>query len=216
MFSDIYLYTLCYYICCLLGACMRCTRLCSFKAGVTQCPVACSAPRRSAPPAGYGAARYGSYCHEQRSLPAPAPADTKETINSQLGFKRDQTRVDLVNMKRGRGVGGLPRRRDTRERRRGTRGPSADALCIFAGFEAPHDATNGELKPSLGGPRHRLGPWLRLTAAAASGGTHRRFAFWGSGNFRTLQDWCGRHCNFGRRTEGYWREERATPAILYC
>jgi hypothetical protein len=27
MFYDIYLYTLCYYICCLLGACMRCTRL---------------------------------------------------------------------------------------------------------------------------------------------------------------------------------------------
>ncbi len=29
MFYDIYLYTLCYCICCLLGACMRCTRLCS-------------------------------------------------------------------------------------------------------------------------------------------------------------------------------------------
>jgi hypothetical protein len=35
MFYDIYLYTLCYYICCLLGACMRCTWLCSFKPGVT-------------------------------------------------------------------------------------------------------------------------------------------------------------------------------------
>jgi hypothetical protein len=35
MFYDIYLYTLCYCICCLLGACMRCTRLCSFKPGVT-------------------------------------------------------------------------------------------------------------------------------------------------------------------------------------
>jgi hypothetical protein len=35
MFYDIYLYTLCYYICCLLGACMRCTRLCSLKPGVT-------------------------------------------------------------------------------------------------------------------------------------------------------------------------------------
>jgi hypothetical protein len=33
MFYDIYLYTLCYYICCLLGACMRCTRLCPFKTG---------------------------------------------------------------------------------------------------------------------------------------------------------------------------------------
>ena len=36
MFYDIYLYTLCYYICCLLGACMRCTRLCSLKPGVTR------------------------------------------------------------------------------------------------------------------------------------------------------------------------------------
>jgi hypothetical protein len=35
MFYDIYLYTLCYYICCLLGACMRGTRLCSLKPGVT-------------------------------------------------------------------------------------------------------------------------------------------------------------------------------------
>jgi hypothetical protein len=35
MFYDIYLYTLCYYICCLLGACMRCTRLCSLNPGVT-------------------------------------------------------------------------------------------------------------------------------------------------------------------------------------
>jgi hypothetical protein len=39
MFYDIYLYTLCYYICCLLGACMRCTRLCSLKPGVTAPPV---------------------------------------------------------------------------------------------------------------------------------------------------------------------------------
>jgi hypothetical protein len=38
MFYDIYLYTLCYYICCLLGACMRCTRLCPLKPGVTQGP----------------------------------------------------------------------------------------------------------------------------------------------------------------------------------
>jgi hypothetical protein len=35
MFYDIYLYTPCYYICCLLGACMRCTRLCPLKPGVT-------------------------------------------------------------------------------------------------------------------------------------------------------------------------------------
>jgi hypothetical protein len=35
MYHDIYLYTLCYYICCLLGACMRCTRLCPLKPGVT-------------------------------------------------------------------------------------------------------------------------------------------------------------------------------------
>jgi hypothetical protein len=35
MFYDIYLYTLCYYICCPLGACMRCTRLCPLKPGVT-------------------------------------------------------------------------------------------------------------------------------------------------------------------------------------
>jgi hypothetical protein len=35
MFYDIYLYTLCYYICCLLGACMTCTWLCSLKPGVT-------------------------------------------------------------------------------------------------------------------------------------------------------------------------------------
>jgi hypothetical protein len=32
-YCDIYLYTLCYYICCLLGACMRCIRLCSLKPG---------------------------------------------------------------------------------------------------------------------------------------------------------------------------------------
>jgi hypothetical protein len=36
MFYDIYLYTLCYYMCCLLGACMRCTRLCPLKPGVTE------------------------------------------------------------------------------------------------------------------------------------------------------------------------------------
>jgi hypothetical protein len=36
MFYDIYLYTLCYCICCLLGACMRYTRLCSLKPGVTE------------------------------------------------------------------------------------------------------------------------------------------------------------------------------------
>jgi hypothetical protein len=36
MIYDIYLYTLCYYICCLLGACMRCTRLCPLKPGVTE------------------------------------------------------------------------------------------------------------------------------------------------------------------------------------
>jgi hypothetical protein len=36
MFYDIYLYTLCYCICCLFGACMRCTRLCSLKPGVTE------------------------------------------------------------------------------------------------------------------------------------------------------------------------------------
>jgi hypothetical protein len=35
MFYDIYLYALCYYICCLLGACMRCTWLCPLKPGVT-------------------------------------------------------------------------------------------------------------------------------------------------------------------------------------
>jgi hypothetical protein len=38
MFYGIYLYTLCYYICCLLGACMRCTRLCPLKPGVTVAP----------------------------------------------------------------------------------------------------------------------------------------------------------------------------------
>jgi hypothetical protein len=37
MFYDIYLYTLCYYICCLLGACMRCTRFCPFKTGCYKC-----------------------------------------------------------------------------------------------------------------------------------------------------------------------------------
>jgi len=36
MFYDIYLYTLCYYMCCLLGVCMRCTCLCSLKPGVTE------------------------------------------------------------------------------------------------------------------------------------------------------------------------------------
>jgi hypothetical protein len=34
-YCDIYLYTLCYCICCLLGACMRCTWLCPLKPGVT-------------------------------------------------------------------------------------------------------------------------------------------------------------------------------------
>jgi hypothetical protein len=42
MFYDIYLYTLCYYICCLLGACMRCTWLCSLKSGVTASPLTCT------------------------------------------------------------------------------------------------------------------------------------------------------------------------------
>jgi hypothetical protein len=38
-YCDIYLYTLCDYICCLLGACMRCTRLCPLKTGCyTRCP----------------------------------------------------------------------------------------------------------------------------------------------------------------------------------
>jgi hypothetical protein len=36
MFCDIYLYTLCYYICCLLGACMRCTWLCPLKPSETE------------------------------------------------------------------------------------------------------------------------------------------------------------------------------------
>jgi hypothetical protein len=36
MYCDIYLYALCYYICCLFGACMRCTWLCSLKPGVTE------------------------------------------------------------------------------------------------------------------------------------------------------------------------------------
>ena len=35
-YCDIFLYTLCYCICCLLGACMRCTRLCPLKPGVTE------------------------------------------------------------------------------------------------------------------------------------------------------------------------------------
>jgi hypothetical protein len=35
-YCDIYHYTLCYYICYLLGACMRCTWLCSLKSGVTK------------------------------------------------------------------------------------------------------------------------------------------------------------------------------------
>jgi hypothetical protein len=39
MFYDIYLYTLYYYICCLLGACMRCTWLCFLKSGVTKTPL---------------------------------------------------------------------------------------------------------------------------------------------------------------------------------
>jgi hypothetical protein len=49
MFYDIYLYTLCYYICCLLGACMRCTRLCPLKPGVTPlpCPRRCRRSCRS-------------------------------------------------------------------------------------------------------------------------------------------------------------------------
>jgi hypothetical protein len=42
-YCDIYLYTLCYCICCLLGACMRCTRLGSLKPGVTFSQGRCSA-----------------------------------------------------------------------------------------------------------------------------------------------------------------------------
>ena len=44
MIYDIYLYTLCYYICCLLGACMRYTRLCPLKPGVTDPPRCRSVP----------------------------------------------------------------------------------------------------------------------------------------------------------------------------
>jgi hypothetical protein len=51
MVYDIYLYTLCYYICCLLGACMRCTWLCSLKPGVTRPSSPASPPPRGrAPP----------------------------------------------------------------------------------------------------------------------------------------------------------------------
>ena len=60
-------------------------------------------------------------------------------------------------------------------------GAGADALGVLAGLEVPRDAADGELQPGLGGPRHRLGRRLRLPAAA--GGTHRRFALVGSGNF---------------------------------
>jgi hypothetical protein len=38
MYRDIYLYTLYYYICCLLGECMRCTRICPLNPGVTPAP----------------------------------------------------------------------------------------------------------------------------------------------------------------------------------
>ena len=67
MFYDIYLYTLCYYICCLLGACMRCTRLCFLKPGCdnrlrirfpkdkgVRRPKQPDQPRRLAGPAGRG------------------------------------------------------------------------------------------------------------------------------------------------------------------
>jgi hypothetical protein len=60
MYYDIYLYTLCYYICCLLGACMRCTRLCPLKPGVT--PL-----RRRPPQAGSG---YGRKAGCRRPYPA--------------------------------------------------------------------------------------------------------------------------------------------------
>jgi hypothetical protein len=55
MYRDIYLYTLCYCICCLLGACMRCTWLCPLKPGVTTAPAGSApqatpaSPRRSRP-----------------------------------------------------------------------------------------------------------------------------------------------------------------------
>jgi hypothetical protein len=48
MFCDIYLYTLYYYICCLLGACMRCIWLCSLKPGVTLTPLAQLRPQPNA------------------------------------------------------------------------------------------------------------------------------------------------------------------------
>jgi hypothetical protein len=71
MFYDIYLYTLCYYICCLLGACMRCTRLCSLNPGVTptHAPVQARVGQRGRVSCG-GAAREACSPPRQHSLPS--------------------------------------------------------------------------------------------------------------------------------------------------
>jgi hypothetical protein len=90
------------------------------------------------------------------------------------GFKhRDRTGVDLVNSKRGRSGAGDYLGGEVLEDGGEVHGsPGAYALRVLAGLEVPRDAADGELEPSLGRPRHRLGRWLRLPTAAASGGTH--------------------------------------------
>jgi hypothetical protein len=74
MFYDIYLYTLCYYICCLLGACMRCTWLCSLKPGVTR-----RFPRSVATtPRSRGRATAGPLCGQAAASPGPRGGGTSK------------------------------------------------------------------------------------------------------------------------------------------
>jgi hypothetical protein len=84
----------------------------------------------------------------------------------------------------------------------------ADTLRVLACLEVTRDTANGELEPGLGRPRHRLGCGLRLAAAAASGGTHRRFAWVvleASEPFEVL----GTGAMVAR-----WEEKRAAPSNL--
>jgi hypothetical protein len=73
-YCDIYLYTLCYYICCLLGACMRCTWLCSLKSDVTPPPGAAPPPppRPSVAPAPAPASRAAPSVPVPGFAPLPA------------------------------------------------------------------------------------------------------------------------------------------------
>ena len=74
-----YLYTLCYYICCLLGACMRCTWLCPLKPGVTT--VRCTPDS----PVKYSGAPLDFPEGEEFSVKSPGAPDTVRWCTGQSG-----------------------------------------------------------------------------------------------------------------------------------